>query len=67
MGPYQISGESLTIGPLATTRMACAAEIMDQEQAYLKSLNATSAYRIVGTTLTLSDTSGTRTATFVAP
>jgi heat shock protein HslJ len=65
-GPYQTGGASLTIGPLATTRMACTPEIMDQEQAYLAALAATKSYRIVGTTLTLSDAAGVRMAEFAA-
>ena len=35
-GGYQVSGASIRIGPLASTRMACSPEaIMTQEQAYL--------------------------------
>src|SRR5262249_35167247 len=67
MGPYQTSGASLTIGPLATTRMACEQSIMDQEQAYLAALSATKSYQIAGPTLTLLDATGTRMAEFAAP
>lgn len=38
MGNYQLSGEGLGIGPLATTRMACPDSLMKQEQRVLDSL-----------------------------
>lgn len=66
-GQYQTSGASLTIGALATTRMACAEPIMDQEQAYLAALAATKRYAIVGKMLTLMDAGGVRMAVYTAP
>jgi heat shock protein HslJ len=66
-GSYEATDDQLTFGPLATTRMACAQDIMDQEQGFLNALAATTTYRIVGTTLTLYDATGARTAGFVAP
>lgn len=35
---YDLSGEGLSIGPAAVTRMACAATLMDQEQRFLSIL-----------------------------
>lgn len=43
--PFQSSGSSLTIGPVASTRMACEPSIMDQEAAYFAALERTSNYR----------------------
>ena len=40
MGQYQLSGEGLSIGPLAGTRMACPPSLMEQEQRVLKNLEA---------------------------
>ncbi len=37
-GSFKQSGEKLTMGPFATTRMACAALISDRETAFLKTL-----------------------------
>ena len=51
MGSYQLSGTSLKLGPLATTRMACPA--MEVEERYLKALRATTRYEIAGSSLTL--------------
>lgn len=43
-GSYTMDGEKITIGPLATTRMACPEPIMAQEQAFLAALASTAAY-----------------------
>ena len=53
-GSYQLDGDRLTFGPIASTRMACP-EAMDQEQAFLKALAAVRSYRIPGGTLELLD------------
>jgi heat shock protein HslJ len=45
-GSYVLAGERLTIGPLATTRRACAEPIMDQEVRFLAALQASSGYRL---------------------
>ena len=50
-GTYQLDGEKLKFGPLATTRMACPA--MQTETAFLKALEATTRYEISGSSLTL--------------
>ena len=40
-GPYSAIGTSMTIGPLATTRMACSSPALDtQEQQYLVALQS---------------------------
>lgn len=38
MGQYQLTGEGLSIGQTATTRMACAPSLMEQEQRVLRNL-----------------------------
>ena len=43
---YSLSGEGLTIGPAATTRKACAAPLMAQEQAFLAVLAAINRFEI---------------------
>jgi copper homeostasis protein (lipoprotein) len=50
-GTYELQGQSLKFGPLITTKMACPA--MQTEQAFLKALDATTRYEIVGSNLTL--------------
>ena len=50
-GTYQLDGQKLKFGPLATTRMACPA--MQTETAFLKALEATTRYEVSGSSLTL--------------
>ena len=47
-GAYELSGTSISIGPLATTRMACPEPpgVMDQENQYLTELQQVEAYSI---------------------
>ncbi|MEZ4771025.1 MAG: PKD domain-containing protein [Caldilineales bacterium] len=40
-GPYQVAGQSLTIGPLATGGVACDEGVMAQETLYLNALQGT--------------------------
>jgi heat shock protein HslJ len=56
---YTTSGaDGIDIGPLATTRKAGPAELMEQEQAFLAALSASKIYRFLGETLELRNTSG---------
>lgn len=48
----------LTFGPAAATRMACTAQTMDQETAYLAALAAIGGYELDGTSLRLLDAAG---------
>jgi heat shock protein HslJ len=50
-GTYQLDGQHLKFGPLATTRMAC--PDMQTETAFLKALKATTRYEVSGSSLTL--------------
>lgn len=65
-GSYFVDGETLTIGPLGATRMACADPegVMQQETLYLSLLDAAAGYSIEGNTLTLIDASGRMLLTF---
>jgi len=58
MGRADISGQTTTFGPVATTRMACASTVMDQERRLLDALTSTRSYRIADSVLTLHDGSG---------
>ena len=57
-GPYKLDGTSLTVGPLATTMMACDQKIMDQETAFLTALQTPTKVETSGATVTLRDASG---------
>jgi heat shock protein HslJ len=48
-----VNEDEISIGPLATTRMACQQNIMDQETRYLSALEAAESYTIEDTTLTI--------------
>jgi heat shock protein HslJ len=50
-GTYQLDGQKLKFGPLATTRMACLD--MQTGTAFLKALEATTRYEVSGSSLTL--------------
>lgn len=52
-GTYTISGNSITISPLASTMMACEQAVMDQEQAYLTALGQAKTYSVKNDRLTL--------------
>jgi heat shock protein HslJ len=50
-GPYTVDGDQITIGPLASTMMACAEEIMDQEIQYLAALESAATFSVSGVQL----------------
>lgn len=64
---YQVDGTSLSIAPIATTRMFCAQPIglMDQESQYLSALPAAAQYQLQDGQLTLNDGAGNPVAVFV--
>jgi len=45
-GPYTLAGDELHFGPLASTRMACAPALMDQEQRYFDTLAQVAHYAV---------------------
>lgn len=64
-GQYTTSGaDQITIGALASTKMACPEPAMQIEQMYFAALGNVSTYQIEGTTLTLRDADGAMQATF---
>jgi heat shock protein HslJ len=58
VGTFELSDTTLRFGPLATTRMACAPDVMEREDAFLRVLAETSRYELAGTTLALLDENG---------
>ncbi len=64
-GPYSVSGQTIEIGPLASTMMACTDDALNtQEQHYLAALQLATSYRITGDRLDLLRDGGTIAATF---
>jgi heat shock protein HslJ len=63
---YEATLNGLSIGAPATTRMACSepAGIMNQETAYLTTLQGASGYSISGNTLTVNDSTGKALLTY---
>jgi heat shock protein HslJ len=43
---YTIDGNRINFGPAASTKMACAEDVMDQEMVFLTALNGAKTYRI---------------------
>ena len=65
-GAYVVTGNAISIGPLAMTEMYCMDPegVMAQESAYLAAIEAAASYRVGPDDLTLMDTDGTRMAVF---
>jgi len=57
-GSYEQDGESISLGRLASTRMACEEEVMSAEQAYHSALESVSSWSATGGVLVLTDSSG---------
>lgn len=57
-GSYTLDGTALTVGPLATTMMACEQAVMDQETKFLAALQTPTTVETSGKTVTLRDASG---------
>jgi heat shock protein HslJ len=62
-GKAEVSGSSMKLGPMATTRMMCP-EQMDTEKDFLAALNNTASYSISGNTLSIMDAGKNVLATF---
>ena len=54
-GGYKVNGDQITIGPLASTMMACSdpVGVMEQEAQYLAALQSAATYQIEGNVLQL--------------
>jgi heat shock protein HslJ len=63
-GPYMVTGDVLSIGPLSTAGTACSPEIDSQEQDYLMLLGSAVNYQIIGTQLSLTDPTGAEVLRF---
>ena len=57
-GSYEINGGDITFSPLGSTRMACAAEVMQQEAAFLAALQLASSFQIEWDQLTVQHDGG---------
>jgi heat shock protein HslJ len=66
-GSYTADGEgSVSFSDIATTKIACEPDVMDQERQILAALEATTTYSIEGSTMSLSDADGALVLTLVA-
>lgn len=59
-GTYAVDGKTVTIGPLATTRKACAEELMKQEREFLAALGSAVRWSVEGDTLDMHRKDGQR-------
>jgi heat shock protein HslJ len=57
-GTYRWTGDQLALYPLASTKMACADDVMAQESAFLASIEQVATFAIEGEQLTVFDGSG---------
>ncbi len=65
-GPYEVTGDRIRIGPLASTMMACAdSAASTQEQQYLAALQLAATYSVTGDRLDLLRSDGGIAVTFV--
>ncbi len=64
-GTYQVTGKTIKVGPLGSTRMACAdpAGVMVQENAFLQALETATAWQLGGDRLELRTANGALAAT----
>ena len=53
LGRYELNGDRLGFGAVATTMMACPEPLMSRERAFIEALEATTGFRIEGETLEL--------------
>ena len=58
VGGYTLDADRLTVGPIATTRMACEPEAMEAEAAFLAALGAATRLVVSEAELVLSDEGG---------
>lgn len=65
---YEVDGNTISIGLVASTMMMCAEPegIMEQESAYLAALESAATFEISGDQLEMRDAEGTRVASYVA-
>jgi peptidoglycan/xylan/chitin deacetylase (PgdA/CDA1 family)/heat shock protein HslJ len=56
--PYEIEGNSLTIGQIGSTMMACEPTVNEQETQYLAALESAASYQVTGDGLQIANTDG---------
>jgi uncharacterized lipoprotein YbaY len=61
---YTVNGDELTVGPAASTMMACEEAVMDQEQLFLENLGKAASYELVEDQLNILDAEGNVLLTF---
>lgn len=61
-----IEGDALSIGPAMSTKMACAAAAMDQEQKFFDALEKVAKWKLDGSKLVLMDVGGSAILQFSA-
>lgn len=66
-GIYTADGDALSFGPLASTKMACAEDVMAQEAAFFDAMARVASTTIEGERLTLLDASGAPLLGLVGP
>lgn len=59
-GPYKLDGDKISIGPLASTRMACEPAVMDAEAAWFTLLGNAAQVEMGDKQLILKDKAGAR-------
>ncbi len=64
-GSYSVDGSSLSIGSVATTQQTCPDPVMEQEQAYLTALQASTEYLLTADRLTLRNDDGATQVDFL--
>ena len=64
-GSMTVSGDGLSVGPIASTRRMCQ-DVMEQESAFLQALENAQRYSISGEDLAIENASGEVTMRFVA-
>jgi putative lipoprotein len=64
-GHYKISGNEISIGPIGSTRMACAESVMALEMAFISALEGAKSFRRDKTTLVLFNASGKEQASLI--
>ena len=57
-GGYEVNGEAIAIGPLATTYMACLPDVMAAERRFLEALEKAAVFERDGVKLTIRDGAG---------
>lgn len=66
VGGYEMSGDTVRVGPMATTMMACPPPLDDRERALAAALDSARHWQVVGQSLLLRDEAGNLNAVFEA-